>query len=146
MLQLHRRIPELPAPDDHLLAKEVAAPAGPAVAQVKSTATCSVNDRESPWVTLLTGTWRAHAGLLAAPPDHTYVDTCQPFTAIRIGPRAGVIAARLPRSSRMARTVIRPRGSQSGCPEGTTGTAFLPRAEKVRQPVPVTKIPIACNV
>jgi hypothetical protein len=44
---------------DHLLAKEVAAPAGPAAVQVKASAGFSVNDRESPWVTLLTGTWRA---------------------------------------------------------------------------------------
>ena len=44
---------------DPLLAKEVAATAGPAAAQVKSTAGCAVTDRESPWVTLLTGTRRA---------------------------------------------------------------------------------------
>src|SRR5216683_2726130 len=44
---------------EHLLAKEVAAPAGPAAAQVNSIVSCSVNDRESPWVTLLTGTRRA---------------------------------------------------------------------------------------
>jgi hypothetical protein len=35
-------------PPDPLLAKEVNAPAGPAVAQVKGVAGCSVNDRESP--------------------------------------------------------------------------------------------------
>ena len=40
---LHRR--------DHLLAKEVAAASGPAIAQARSAAGCSVNDRESPWVT-----------------------------------------------------------------------------------------------
>jgi hypothetical protein len=51
---------------DPLLAKEVTAPAGPAGAQVTSNAGCSVNDRESPWVTLLTGTCRARAGPLAA--------------------------------------------------------------------------------
>jgi hypothetical protein len=33
---------------DHLLAKEVAATGGPAAAQLKSTAVCSVTDRESP--------------------------------------------------------------------------------------------------
>jgi hypothetical protein len=41
---------------EHLRAKEVDATGGPAAAQVKSTAGCSVSDRESPWVTLLTGT------------------------------------------------------------------------------------------
>jgi hypothetical protein len=46
-------------PCDPLLAKEVAVPAGPAAAQARSAAGCSVTDRESPWVTLLTGTWRA---------------------------------------------------------------------------------------
>ncbi len=51
-----------------LLAKEVAATGRPAAAQVKHSAGCSVNDRESPWVTLLTGTWRARARLLAASP------------------------------------------------------------------------------
>jgi hypothetical protein len=45
--------------NEHLLAEEVATPGGPAAAQVKSTAGCSVNDRESPWATFLTGTWRA---------------------------------------------------------------------------------------
>ena len=30
----------------------------------------NVNDRESPWVTLLTGTWRARPGLLAASDEH----------------------------------------------------------------------------
>jgi hypothetical protein len=44
---------------DYLLAKEVAAPTGPAAAQVTSISGCSVTDRESPWVTALTGTWRA---------------------------------------------------------------------------------------
>jgi hypothetical protein len=44
---------------DSLLAKEVAATTGPAAAQVTSAACCSVNDRESPWVTFLTDTWRA---------------------------------------------------------------------------------------
>ena len=44
---------------DHLLSKEVTAPAGPAAAQVKGTAVCSANDRESPWVTVVTGTRRA---------------------------------------------------------------------------------------
>jgi hypothetical protein len=51
------------APDNHLLAKEVAAPAGPAAAQVKNKAGCPVNDRESSYVTLLTGTWRARSEL-----------------------------------------------------------------------------------
>jgi hypothetical protein len=37
-------------------------------AQVKSAAGCSVNDRESPCVTLRTGTWRARRQLLAASP------------------------------------------------------------------------------
>jgi hypothetical protein len=32
----------------------------------KGSAGCSVNDRESPWVTLLTGTWRARPGRPAA--------------------------------------------------------------------------------
>ena len=40
-----------------LLVKVVAATGGPAAAQVKGAAGCSVNDRESPWVTLLAGTW-----------------------------------------------------------------------------------------
>ena len=53
--------------DEPLLAKAVAAPGGPAAAQVKSTAGCSVNDRQSPWVTLLTGTWRARPGLADLP-------------------------------------------------------------------------------
>ena len=44
---------------DPLLAKEVAAPAEPAAVQVTSNIGCSVNNRESPWVTLLTGTYRA---------------------------------------------------------------------------------------
>ena len=48
--------------NDHLLAKEVAAASRPAVAQAKSAAGCSVTDRESPWLTPLTGTWRARAG------------------------------------------------------------------------------------
>ena len=48
---------------DSLLAKVVATTAGPAVAQVKSSAGCSVNGRESPWVTLLTGTWGARSAL-----------------------------------------------------------------------------------
>src|SRR5215471_21369314 len=55
-------------PLNPLLAKEVAAPAGPAAAQVKGTAVCSVNDRESPWVTLLTGTPRARAEVLVHSP------------------------------------------------------------------------------
>jgi len=55
---------------DHLLAKEVAATGGPAAAQVKRAAGCSVDDRESPCVTVLTGTWRARATLLATSPDH----------------------------------------------------------------------------
>jgi hypothetical protein len=41
---------------DLLLAKEVAAPARPAAAQVRSNAGCSVDDRESPCVTFVTGT------------------------------------------------------------------------------------------
>jgi len=45
------------ATGEHLLA----ATAGPAAAQVKSSAGCSVTDRESPWVTVLTGTWRARS-------------------------------------------------------------------------------------
>ena len=53
--------------DEPLLAKEVAATGGPAAARVKSTAGCSVNDRQSPWVTLLTGTWRARLGLADLP-------------------------------------------------------------------------------
>ena len=65
---------------DPLLAKEVTAPARPAAAQVRSAAGCSVNDRESPWVTLLTGTWRARVGLLAASPDHRSVDTMRGYT------------------------------------------------------------------
>jgi ATP adenylyltransferase len=42
-----------------LLAKVVAATSGPAAAQVKRAAGCSVAGRESPWVTSLTRTWRA---------------------------------------------------------------------------------------
>jgi hypothetical protein len=41
---------------------KVAATAGPGAAQVKGSAGCSVNDRESPSVTLLTGTRRARLG------------------------------------------------------------------------------------
>ena len=48
----------------------MAATGGPAVAQVKRAAGCSVNDRESPWVTLLTGMWRARGGLMAASAEH----------------------------------------------------------------------------
>jgi hypothetical protein len=48
----------------------VTATARPAAAQLESDAGCSVNDRESPWMTLLTGTWRARPGLLAESPDH----------------------------------------------------------------------------
>jgi hypothetical protein len=44
---------------DPCLQREVAAANGPAATQVKSGAVCSVTDRESPWLTLLTGTWRA---------------------------------------------------------------------------------------
>jgi hypothetical protein len=51
---------------DPLLAKEMAAITGPAAAQVKRSAGCSVNDRESPWLTALTGTWRARPEPLAA--------------------------------------------------------------------------------
>ena len=54
---------------DPQLAKEVTAP-GPAAVQASSCAGCPVNDRESPWVTLLTGTWRAQGGSVAASPDH----------------------------------------------------------------------------
>jgi hypothetical protein len=43
---------------------------GPAAAQVKSNAGCPVNDRESPWATLVTGTWRARSP--NAPPDHLF--------------------------------------------------------------------------
>jgi len=50
-------------PGDHLLAKEVDALAGPAAAQLTSSARCFVNDRESPWMTLIMGTRRARAGL-----------------------------------------------------------------------------------
>jgi hypothetical protein len=48
---------------DPLLAKEVTATGGPAAAQLKGTTRCTVNDRESPWVTALTDTWRARAGI-----------------------------------------------------------------------------------
>jgi hypothetical protein len=51
---------------DPLLAKEAAARGGPAAARVKGSGGCSVSDRESPWVTLLTGMWRARAWHLAA--------------------------------------------------------------------------------
>jgi len=61
------------APDDHLRAKEMAAIGGPAAAQAKSHAGCSVIDRESPWVTLLTGMRRARVRLLAALHDHRSV-------------------------------------------------------------------------
>jgi hypothetical protein len=43
---------------DPLLAKEVAATSGPAATQVKSNAGCPVSARESPYVTLVTGTRR----------------------------------------------------------------------------------------
>jgi hypothetical protein len=51
---------------DPLLAKGVAARGGPVAAQVKASGGCSVSDRESPWVTLLTGMRRARARHLAA--------------------------------------------------------------------------------
>jgi hypothetical protein len=57
---------------------EVAATGGPAVAQVKHGAGCSVNDRDSPWVTVLTGTWRARAGLLAESSDHHPSEVVRP--------------------------------------------------------------------
>ena len=57
-----------------LLAKEVATPAGPAAAQLKGSAGCSVNDRESPWVTLLTGTRRPRRRLLGHCPVIGSVD------------------------------------------------------------------------
>ena len=50
---------------DALPAKEVAARGGPAAARVKGSGGCSVSDRESAWVTLLTGMWRARAWHLA---------------------------------------------------------------------------------
>ena len=93
---------------DPLLAKEVTATAGPAAAQVKGTAGCSVSDRESPWVTLLTGTWRAWSALLAASPDHRSEDTYQAFNVVRIGPRADVIAIRLSVPVRQLLEVVRP--------------------------------------
>jgi hypothetical protein len=73
--------------DDHLLAKEVTAPAQPAAAQVRSAASCSVNDRESPWVTLFTGTWRARVRLLVASPDHlirSYGQTVQACPGVAV--------------------------------------------------------------
>jgi len=59
--QLAAPLPSCPAVcfADPMLAKAVAATGGHAAAQVKSTAGCSMNDRESPRLTLLTGTWRA---------------------------------------------------------------------------------------
>ena len=74
---------------DHLLAKEVAVPAGPAAAQVKSSAGCSVTDRESPWVTLLTGTWRAWAGPLAGEGlgGSGLIDLSQPVRGLGAGVR-----------------------------------------------------------
>jgi hypothetical protein len=53
--------------DEPSLAKVVAAAAGPAAAQVRCAAGCPVNDRESPWVTLLTGPWRARPGPSSSP-------------------------------------------------------------------------------
>jgi hypothetical protein len=38
----------------------------PAAAQVNRVAGCYVNERESPWVTLFTGTWRARLGPTAS--------------------------------------------------------------------------------
>jgi hypothetical protein len=46
-----------------LLAKEVAVRGGPPAVQVKGSGGCSVSDPESPWVTLLTGMWRARPGI-----------------------------------------------------------------------------------
>jgi hypothetical protein len=54
---------------DPLLAKVVAATGGPAAAQLKSTAACSVNDRESPYATLLT----ARGGHGRAPVCHRLI-------------------------------------------------------------------------
>jgi hypothetical protein len=51
----------------------VSAGAGPVLPQVKNAAGCSVNDREPPWVTSLTGTRRARARLMAASADHLMV-------------------------------------------------------------------------
>src|SRR5262245_20731300 len=48
---------------DTLYAKKAPGTGGPAAAQVGRAAGCSVNDRESPWVAPLTGTWRARLGL-----------------------------------------------------------------------------------
>ena len=42
------------------------------------------------------------------------VDTCQASSVVRIGPRAGMIAARLSGLVRMAHKVIRPAGSRVG--------------------------------
>src|SRR5215471_9017807 len=53
-------------PPTPLLAKEVAAAAVPVAVQVKSNAGCSVDDRESPWVALLTVTWGAWPWLVAS--------------------------------------------------------------------------------
>jgi hypothetical protein len=103
---------------DPLLAKVVAAPGGPAAAQVKSTAGCSVSDRESPWVTLLTGTWRAWSALMAASPDRRSEDTRQAFSVVWTGPRAGMIAIRLSVSVRQLLEVVRPGGSLQA-PMGT---------------------------
>jgi hypothetical protein len=78
-------------PLDLLLAKEVDAPGGPAAAQVESAAGCSVSDRESPWVTLLTGTWRARTKLTAGSPDHLPVARFRPSRPVR-SRRTGLLA------------------------------------------------------
>src|SRR5215475_2966583 len=68
----------LAVPDtrDPLLAKEVVATGGPAAAQAKSNAGCPVSARESPYVTLVTGTRPARAegrgGLAHRAADGTY--------------------------------------------------------------------------
>ena len=44
------------------------------------------------------------------PNTHRSVDTCQPFSVVRTGPRAGMSAARLSASVRLAWEVVRPGG------------------------------------
>ena len=55
---------------DSLLAKVVAATGGPAAAQLKSSAACYVNDRESPYATFLTARGGHRRGSCMPSPDH----------------------------------------------------------------------------
>src|SRR5262245_1148671 len=85
---------------DPLLAKEVAAAGRPAAAQAKNSTAYSVIDRESPWMTALTGTWRARTRLMAGSHDHLIRSSGQ---AVQDRPGASPLWADVPGSSRRDR-------------------------------------------